>query len=108
MEGALSAEIAGVKERGYFGIYYKSRTYKKTLCAECRGFESQGTGTEDSYELGGALSCQRKLTREWGREEGRWEVGGGKVWMKVTKRDGGRIMRECTDEDVPKGTVRGA
>ena len=26
---------------------------------------------------------------------------------KVTKRDGGRIMRGCTDEDVPKGTVGG-
>ena len=45
------------------------------------------------------------LEEEWGREEGRWEVGGGKVWMKVTKRDGGRILRGCTGEDVPKGTV---
>ena len=27
-------------------------------------------------------------------------------WRKVTKRDGGRIMRGCTDEDVTKGTVK--
>ena len=77
VEGALSAGVAGVRERDYFGIYYKLTTCRKPLCSECRGFGSQGTGTEteDSYELGGALSCQRKLTREWGREEGRCEVG---------------------------------
>ena len=60
---ALSAGVAGVREQGYLGIYYKSTTCRKPLCAECRECRSQRTVTEDSSELGGAPSCQRKLTR---------------------------------------------
>ncbi len=74
---ALSAEILGVGGRRSFRIDWQSIVYTKALCAEWRRFGSQGTVTEDSSELGGALSYQRKFTKEWCREDGRLQDGEG-------------------------------
>ena len=54
---ALSAGVAGVRERGHFGIYYKSTTCRKPLCGECRDFGSQRTDTESLAELDRVRSC---------------------------------------------------
>ncbi len=88
----LSAEILGVGGRGSFRIDWQSIVYTKAPCAECRRFGSQGTGTENSSELGGALSCQKKLIKEWCREEGRLQ-------------DDGRLVREGSGEDSHERVV---
>ncbi len=59
--------------------------------------------TEDSPELGGALSCQKKLTKEWCREERRLQDGEGKVWQRSHERDDEGLTKEGSGEDPMGG-----
>lgn len=47
---------------------------------------------------------EERYRRKCPKRDGERDLRGG--WMKVTKKDGGRIMRGCTGEDVTNGTVR--
>ena len=119
---ALSAEDLGVRERVRrvrlnWTVHVPVSRSLQGNGAEKRNSERfvKGSLEEDSHKRDGGRCLREGLVegshkrdgerclRE-GLDEDSHKRDGGR---KVTKRDGGRIMRGCTDEDVPKGTVGG-